>query len=76
MGTLTGVGQGITFVDPNTTVPSVQQFYAGFTFQLPAKITTSVSYVGSQTQSFWVSKNLDAITLAQRLQGGRPTPPI
>jgi hypothetical protein len=69
LGPLTGVGQGITSVDPDTVVPRVHQFYAGVDYELPDKITASVSYVGSRTHDYWVTQNVDAITLAQRLQG-------
>ena len=69
LGPLTGVGGAITYFDPNYVVPRVHQFNAGIDYELPWKITATVSYVGSRTHNYSVSKNVDAITLAELMQG-------
>ena len=69
LGPLNGVGAAITYFDPNYVVPRVHQFNAGIDYQLPWGIIATASYVGSRTHNYQVSKNVDAITLAQLLQG-------
>jgi hypothetical protein len=69
LGPLNGVGAAITYFDPNYVVPRVHQFNAGFDYELPWKITATASYVGSRTHNYSVSKNVDAITMAELLQG-------
>ena len=69
LGPKTQLGQSLTSLDPGFEIPRVHQFNAGIEYELPAKITLETSYVGSRTHDFTVSRQIDAITLAQRLQG-------
>jgi len=69
LGLKTYVGQGVTFDDPNYTVPYVHQFSFGFEYELPWwKTTLEASYVGSRTRHLTVSQNVDAISLQNRQQ--------
>jgi len=69
LGARTFVGQGITYDDPNYEIPRVHQFNAGFEYELPWwKATLEASYVGSRTHKLSHSQNVNAISMAQRLQ--------
>ncbi|HEY1337664.1 MAG TPA: carboxypeptidase regulatory-like domain-containing protein, partial [Bryobacteraceae bacterium] len=64
LGLKTYVGQGVTFDDPNYTVPYVHQFNFGFEYELPWWNTVlEASYVGSRTRGITISKNMNAISL-------------
>jgi hypothetical protein len=69
LGPLTGVGQSVTVFDPNYVVPRVYQFNGGFDYELPGKILAAVSYVGSRTSHYSVSKQIDYISTADRNLG-------
>ena len=67
LGLKTYVGQGVTFDDPNYSVPYVHQFNFGFEYELPWwRTTLEASYVGSRTRNLTVSQNVDAISLQDR----------
>jgi hypothetical protein len=69
LGARTFVGQSITYDDPNYEIPRVHQFNAGFEYELPWwKTTLEASYVGSRTHKLSSSQNVNAISMAQRLQ--------
>jgi len=44
-------------------------FQAGFDYELPFKTRLTASYVGSRTRRIAISRNLNAIPLAERLKG-------
>ena len=69
LGPKTQVGQAISFQDADYQVPRVHQMQAGFDFELPWKTTAEISYVGSRTRKFPVSRNLNAVPLAERVKG-------
>jgi len=48
LGTLTGVGTNISYVDQNSTAPRVQQFSIDLQHELPGSQSITVSYVGSR----------------------------
>ncbi|HYT65719.1 MAG TPA: carboxypeptidase-like regulatory domain-containing protein [Vicinamibacterales bacterium] len=48
LGTLTGVGTNISYVDQNGTAPRVHQFSADLQRELPGSMAIKVSYVGSR----------------------------
>jgi hypothetical protein len=69
LGLKTFVGQGVTYDDPDYVIPRVHQFNFGFEYELPWWNTTlEASYVGSRTHHLTISKNVDAISLADRLK--------
>ena len=68
-GLKTYVGQGVTFDDPNYTIPYVHQFNFGLEYELPWWNTVfEASYVGSRTRHITVSQNINAISLDNRLK--------
>lgn len=69
LGPRTQVGQGISFQNPDYVIPRVHQFSFGFDFELPWKVTAEAAYVGSRTRKFPVSKQINAISLEERLKG-------
>jgi hypothetical protein len=69
LGLKTYVGQGVTYDDPDYTVPYVHQFNVGFEYELPWwKTSLEASYVGSRTRHLTVSQNVDAISMQDRLK--------
>src|SRR5208337_4968301 len=69
LGYLTDAGSSLTYEDPNREIPRVHQINAGFGYELPSKVMLEAAYVGTRTHDSGVNKQLDAITLAERLQG-------
>ncbi len=69
LGPKTQVGQAITYLSSEYVIPRVHQFNVGFDYDLPWKTTLEISYVGNRTRRFPVSKQTDAISLAERLKG-------
>src|SRR5579883_1371104 len=49
LGALAGVGQSITFADPSSRAPRVQQFSFDVQRELPSGISVEVGYVGSRS---------------------------
>jgi len=69
LGVRTFVGQSVTYDDSTYFTPRVHQFNFGFEYELPWWNTTlEASYVGSRTRNLSSSRNVNAITLDQRLQ--------
>jgi hypothetical protein len=69
LGLKTYVGQGVTYDAPDYTVPYVHQLSFGFEYELPWwKTVLEASYVGSRTRHLTISKNMNAISLANQLQ--------
>jgi hypothetical protein len=48
LGTLSGVGTSISFVDQHRTAPRVQQYSADYQYELPGGMAVSVSYIGAR----------------------------
>jgi len=69
LGPRTQAGQSITYQNRGYEIPRVHQFYFGVDYELPWKAVAEVSYVGSRTRRFPVSRQLDAISLEERLKG-------
>lgn len=69
LGPKTQVGQGITYLSDDYVIPRVHQINLGFDYELPWKTTAEASYVGSRTRRFPVNRQLNAISLLERLKG-------
>jgi hypothetical protein len=69
MGPKTQVGQGIAYLNNDYVIPRVHQFHAGFSYELPWKMTADAAFVGSRTRKFRVSRELNFIPLEERLKG-------
>jgi len=48
-GTATGIGQSVTFVDPNAASPYIQQYSFDIQHELPGGIATEIGFVGSKS---------------------------
>ncbi len=69
LGPRTGVGTSITYISPDYEVPYGHQFSFGFGYELPwEQIVLEASYVGNRTRRLGTTKNMNAISLADRLQ--------
>ena len=68
-GAMTQVGQAVSFQNPDYVIPRVHQFNLGIARELPWKVTAEASYVGSRTRKFTVSKQLNVISMDERLKG-------
>jgi hypothetical protein len=69
LGTRTAVGTGVTYDAANYQVPYVHQFNVGLEYELPWWNTVlEASYVGSRTHRLTASKNMNAISLDNRLK--------
>jgi hypothetical protein len=76
-GLSTYLGQGISFIDPNSRTPYVHQFSFGIQRQLPGNMLLDVSYVGSRTKSATVSRginemSIESLALGDITKGGNP----
>ncbi|HKB13013.1 MAG TPA: TonB-dependent receptor, partial [Vicinamibacterales bacterium] len=60
LGTLTGVGTNISYVDQNGTAPRVQQFSVDLQRELPGAQAVTVSYVGSRGDHLSLGGSNDA----------------
>jgi trimeric autotransporter adhesin len=75
-GDLTGVGQGLTIVDPNAKSPRVQQFSIDVQRELPFGIAFEVGYVASRTSHLTLGTgniNINALNPTQFAQGSALT---
>ena len=69
LGLKTYVGQGVTYDAPDYTVPYVHQLSFGLEYELPWwRTVLEASYVGSRTRHLTISRDINAIALADRLQ--------
>ena len=69
LGVKTDAGQSVTFDYPEYAVPYVHQLSFGLEYELPWWNTMlEASYVGSRTRRLTVSRNLNAMPLADRLK--------
>ena len=62
LGSLTGVGTNISYVDQNGTAPRVQQFSLDFQRELPGAQAVTVSYGGSRGDNLSLGGSNDAGT--------------
>jgi hypothetical protein len=69
LGPRTQVGQALTYLNPDYVVPRVHQFNVGFDYELPGKVVAEFSFVGTRTRKFPVTRQTNAIPLAERLKG-------
>ena len=69
LGAKTQVGQAITYLSTDYVIPRAHQINLGVDYELPGKVTAELAYVASRTRRFPASKQLDAITLSERLKG-------
>ncbi len=71
LGLMTLLGQGPSFVDPDSRLSYVHQFSFGIQRQLPGNMSIDASYVGSRTMAAPVSKGYNEIT-TELLDKGNP----
>jgi hypothetical protein len=64
LGAATFLGQAFTYSDPNRVIPHVNQFSFGVQRLLPWALRLDVSYAGSRTYELEVSRNINALSLA------------
>ncbi len=67
-GPKTNVGQGVGYFDPDYQIPRVHQFQFGMDFELPWSSTLELSYVGSRTRKWPVSKAVNYVPLEERVK--------
>jgi hypothetical protein len=67
-GLLTNVGQSLTVVNHGFILPHMDQFSAGFQYQLPGNARIEVSYVGSRGSNLESSQSINFIPLSLRQQ--------
>jgi hypothetical protein len=68
-GLSTGIGQGVSFIDPNHVPPRSAQYTANVQQQLPGRFSVQINYVGSKSTRLEVSHNLNVLP-AQYYGGG------
>ena len=68
-GLATLVGQGFTYQNNQRTIPYVHQFSIGAQRELPGRMVIDVSYVGSRTRQYPVSKGINEISAENYLKG-------
>jgi len=62
-GLATSVGQGVSFVDPNTNIPQVMQYSLSVQHQFRHNWLASASYIGSYMRRLPVDRNLNYLSL-------------
>jgi hypothetical protein len=67
-GLLTNVGQGLTVVNHDFTLPNVDQFSFGFEYELPGHSRIDASYVGSRGRNLESSESMNFIPPSLRKQ--------
>ena len=68
LGAATFVGQGLTVVKPNFTLPNMDQFSFGFQYELPRHSKVDASYVGSRGNNLESTQPINFISLSLRQQ--------
>src|SRR5207247_671422 len=66
-GLLTNVGQSISYIWPQRTVPLVHSFSSGVQYELPFRSVVEVSYSASRTRGLPTSRNMNSVTAEQYL---------
>jgi hypothetical protein len=69
-GLLTNVGQGISYIYPQRTVPFLHSFSSGIQYELPFRSVIEVSYSASRTRNLPTSRNMNSITADQYTSNG------
>ena len=69
LGLATGLGQNISFVDPNHVQPKSAQWSASVQQQLPGNLALQVAYVGARPTRLEVNHNINALPVAYLNQG-------
>jgi hypothetical protein len=69
LGLATQAGEAVAFSDAGRHIPYVWQYSAGLQYEIHAGILLDASYSGSQTRRLQVTKELNALTVAQLAQG-------
>jgi hypothetical protein len=70
LGLQTNVGQSISYVWPDRTVPYSHSFSTGFQYELPFRSLVEISYNGRRSRQLATSKSLNSVTYAQYLANG------
>src|SRR5260370_15338610 len=70
-GLATGIGTGISFMNPNFEVPYNEQWMAGFNIELPSNTGLNLAYVSNKTYKLPTQSGtaINEISMADRLQG-------
>jgi hypothetical protein len=68
-GLATGIGTGITFVDPHHVQPRSAQYTANVQQQLPGGVSLQIAYVGSRPTRLEVNHNIDLLPQQYYNQG-------
>jgi hypothetical protein len=70
-GLATGIGTGISFMNPNFEVPYNDQWMAGFNIELPWNTGLNIAYVSNKTYKLPTASGtaINEISMADRLQG-------
>jgi hypothetical protein len=66
LGALTYLGRAFNVINPDFTVPYVDQFSFGVQYQVQKRSKVELSYVGSRGHSLEDSKNINAMSVANR----------
>jgi len=69
LGLMTQVGQGISFDDPNRTVPYIYMYNFGVQRQITPNLTIDLTYVGSQVRRLPVGRGINEISAADLAKG-------
>jgi hypothetical protein len=75
-GLATLVGRGFTYSNTDRVIPYVHQFSVGVQRELPGRMVSEVSYVGSRTRKLPVAKGINEITAEQLAQGSVMLQPV
>ena len=65
-GLLTYVGRAVSFVNPDYVVPRIHLFQVGIQRELPWASVLELSYVGSRTRKYPVTRALNVVPLEQQ----------
>jgi len=69
-GLLTNVGQGVSSIWPQRSVPFLHSFSSGIQYELPFRSVVEVSYSASRTRNVSTSRNMNSVTAEQYLANG------
>jgi len=69
-GLLTNVGQTVSYIWPQRTVPYLHSFSSGVQYELPFRSVIEVSYSASRTRNLSTSRNMNSVTADQYVANG------
>ena len=69
-GLQTNVGQSISYIWPQRTIPYLHSFSTGVQYELPFRAVVEVSYSGSRSRQLPTSKNFNSVTFDQYTSNG------